>query len=91
MHLALVLKIVPRVGEFHAVVLQEAFDLEAGFDAEQTANFGLGELTLPVRFQDQGLYGLARQLCRISAKPLGKFFGNFDRDDHIRTEKPNTF
>ena len=61
MHLALVLKIVPRVREFHAVVLQKSFDLEAGFNAENTADFGLGELALPVRFQDQGLYGLARQ------------------------------
>jgi hypothetical protein len=60
MHLALVIKIVPRVREFHAVVLQKPFDLEAGFHTEQTANFDLGQVLLPVRFQDQGLYGLAR-------------------------------
>src|SRR5437667_9925916 len=53
MHLALVLKIVPRVRELYTVVLQDAFDLEAGFNAEETADFGLGQAILPVPFQVQ--------------------------------------
>src|SRR5450432_1644070 len=83
MYLPLIFKIVACVRKFHAVVLKEPVYLEARFKPKQTASFSLGELALPVRFQNQGLQGLPGQLSRIGAEPAGQFLGNFDRDDHV--------
>src|SRR5450432_4138190 len=83
MYLPLIFKIVACVRKFHAVVLKEPVYLEARFNPKQTASFSLGELALPVRFQNQGLQGLPGQLSRIGAEPAGQFLGNFDRDDHV--------
>ena len=83
MYLPLIFKIVACVRKFHAVVLKEPVYLEARFNPKQTASFSLGELALPVRFQNQGLQGLPGKLRRIGTEPAGQFLGNFDRDDHV--------
>jgi hypothetical protein len=83
MYLPLIFKIIACVCKFHAVVLKGPVNLETRFNPKQTASFSLGELALPMRFQNQGLQGLPGQLSRIGAESTGQFLGNLDRDVHV--------